>query len=118
MNFVQDVSMKRTYTTPLSPLQRKKILRLALLLLFVLFLALFLTPGKGLYFLRKQKKEVSEISAEKLELTIKNDELREDIQKLQTDMNYLEEVARKQHGMLKKDEKVFDFSSREEKKSK
>ncbi len=109
--------MKRTYTTPLSPLQQKKVLRISFLLLFALLLALFFTPGKGLYFLRKQKKEVAEISAEKVELTKKNEELREELKRLHTDMRYLEEVARKQHGMLKKDEKVFDFSPKEQKKT-
>ena len=80
------------------------------------FLAIFFTPGKGLYFLRKQKIQVAALNAEKQELVEKNNALREEIKRLKTDVHYLEEVAREQHGLLKKDEMVFDFSPKEQKK--
>lgn len=110
--------MKRTYKTSLSPLQQKKLCRISLLLLVILILAIFFTPGKGIFFLRKQKMQVVALNAEKLEMTEKNNSLREEIKRLKTDVHYLEEVARGQHGLLKKDEIVFDFSPKDQKKRK
>ncbi|MFH2122866.1 MAG: septum formation initiator family protein [Pseudomonadota bacterium] len=102
--------MKKTYKTSLSPLQQKKLCRISLLLFIILLLSIFFTPGKGLYFLRKQKLQVVALHAEKQDLMEKNTALREEIKRLNTDVDYLEEVAREQRGLLKKDEMVFDFS--------
>lgn len=108
--------MKRTYKTSLSPLQQKRLCRISLLLLVLFLLAIFFAPGKGFYFLRKQKKQVVALNAEKQALLEKNEALQEEINRLQTDVHYLEKVARAQHGLLKKDEMVFDFSPKEQKK--
>src|SRR5665647_1601704 len=110
--------MKRTYKTSLSPLQQKKLYRISLLLLVILLLAIFFTPGKGMFFLRRQKMQVVALNAEKQEMMEKNNSLREEIRRLKTDVQYLEEVARGQHGLLKKDEIVFDFSPKDPKKRK
>lgn len=111
-----EMLMKKTYKTSLSPLQQKRLLRISLLLVVLLLLAIFFIPGKGLYFLRKEKRRIAEINAEKQALIEKNNALREEIKRLKTDERYLEEVARGQHGLLKKDEQVFDFSPKEQKK--
>ncbi|MCX5870975.1 MAG: septum formation initiator family protein [Deltaproteobacteria bacterium] len=108
--------MKRTYKTSLSPLQQKKLYRISLLLVVIFLLALFFTPDKGLFFLRRQKMRVVALNAEKQKLVEKNNALREEIKRVTTDVRYLEEVAREQHGLLKKDEMVFDFSPKEQKK--
>lgn len=106
--------MKKTYKTSLSPLQQKKLVRISLLLALLFVVALFFMPGKGLYFQWKQKQQVAAINAEKEALVKKNEALREDIQRLKTDERYLEQVAREQRGLLKKDEQVFDFSRKEQ----
>ena len=108
--------MKKTYKISLSPLQQKKLYRISFLLVGLFLLFLFFTPGKGLYFLRKQKMQVATLNAEKQELEKKNKALREEIKRVTTDVRYLEEVAREQHGLLKKDEMVFDFTPKERKK--
>ena len=90
--------------------------RISLLLIAIFLLTLFFTPGKGLFFLRKQKMQVIALNAEKQALVKKNNALREEIKRVTTDVRYLEEVARGQHGLLKKDEMVFDFSPKERKK--
>jgi cell division protein FtsB len=108
--------MKRTYKISLSPLQQKKLFRIAIALVVILLLALFFTPGKGLFFLRQQKARVASLNAEKQALTEKNHALRADIERVTNDVRYLEEVAREQHGLLKKDEMVFDFSPKEKSK--
>lgn len=108
--------MKRTYKTSLSPLQQKKLYQISLLLVVIFLLVLFFAPGKGLFFLRRQKMQVLALNAEKQKLVEKNNVLREEIKRVTTDVRYLEEVAREQHGLLKKDEMVFDFSPKEQKK--
>jgi cell division protein FtsB len=114
--FVGEILMKKSYKISLSPLQQKKLYRISFLLVGLFLLVLFFTPGKGLFFLRKQKMQVVALNAEKQELEKKNKALREEIKRVTTDVRYLEEVAREQHGLLKKDEMVFDFSPKERKK--
>jgi cell division protein FtsB len=116
LGFVGEILMKKTYKISLSPLQQKKLYRISFLLVAIFLLFLFFTPGKGLYFLRKQKMQVAALNAEKQDLEKKNKALREEIKRVTTDVHYLEEVAREQHGLLKKDEMVFDFSPKERKK--
>jgi cell division protein FtsB len=108
--------MEKKYKTSLSPLQQKKVLRISLLLLVFFLLAIFFTPGRGLYYLRKQKMQVQALHAEKQKLIENNEALREEIKRLNSDMLYLEEVARRQYGLLKKDEMVFEFFPKEQKK--
>lgn len=108
--------MRRTYKTSLSPLQQKKLYRLSLLLVVFFVLLVFFLPGKGLFFQRRQKLKIAVINAEKQQIEEQNAALREEVTRLKTDVRYLEEVARRQHGLLKKDEQVFDFSPREKKK--
>jgi cell division protein FtsB len=108
--------MKKTYKPSLSPLQQKRMFQFSLLLVVLLLAFIFFAPGKGLLFLRQQKMQVEALHAEKQELVEKNNALREEINRVKTDVNYLEEVARGQHGLLKKDEMVFDFSPKERKK--
>jgi len=97
-------------------LQQKKLYWIFLLLVAIFLLVLFFTPGKGLFFLRRQKMQVIALNAEKQKLVEKNNVLHEEIKRVTTDVRYLEEVAREQHGLLKKDEMVFDFSPKEQKK--
>jgi len=97
-------------------MQQKKMFHLSLLLVVLFLLMIVFAPGKGLLFLRKQKMQVDALHAEKQELVEKNNALREEINRVKTDVNYLEQVARGQHGLLKKDEMVFDFSPKERNK--
>ena len=97
-------------------MQQKKLYRISLLLVVIFLLVLFFAPGKGLFFLRRQKMQVVALNVEKQKLVEKNNVMREEIKRVTTDVRYLEEVAREQHGLLKKDEMVFDFSPKEQKK--
>ena len=78
----------------------------------VLFLLLFLlfAPGRGLVEYISLKKEMSGLQEENSRLAARNLELQEDIKKLRSDDKYLEEVARRKHGLLRKDETVFEFA--------
>ncbi len=105
--------------TSLSPLQRKRLTRLTIGMIVVALLWLFFAPGNGLYHIRQQKKQLATLSAERDQLIRQNRIMEEDIERLQHDKAYLEQVAREKHGMLKDNELVFDFSKpKQEKKNK
>ena len=53
-----------------------------------------------------------------VELEKENHDLRAEIDGLLNDPEYLEEIARKEYGLLRKNERVFDFSSSSSKKKK
>ena|GEM_PF-152481 len=76
-----------------------------LFLLWVMF-----APGRGLFHYLQLKKEIDALAEENSRLTAKNAVLIEDINRLRSDDRYLEEVARKKHGLLRKDETVFEFA--------
>jgi cell division protein FtsB len=69
-----------------------------------------------LFYHLRLKKEVAALTEENRRLEAKNTELTEDINRLRSDDKYLEEVARKKHGLLRKDETVFEFEPSKKKK--
>ncbi len=101
--------MKRRVQTQLSPMQQKTICRLTVLFALLLVLWLVFSPGKGILFLRKQQSKIAVLEAETLELETENDRLRQEIDRVQTDPAYLEQIAREQRGLLKENEMVFEF---------
>ena len=76
-----------------------------LLTLWVLF-----APGAGVVAWMKAKQELADLQQKNAELAQANEDLREDIIRLKTDEAYLEKVARHKYGLLKKDERVYDFN--------
>ncbi len=62
--------------------------------------------------IKKQKERLVELQTESIQLKASNAAINEDIKRLQTDPEYLEKVAREEHGMLKDDEMVFDFKKK------
>lgn len=86
-----------------------------LIVLFFLLWILF-APGRGLIDYFRLRSEVNALSEENRRLEARNIELSEDIRRLRSDDRYLEEVARKKHGLLKKDETVFEFDPPKKKK--
>jgi cell division protein FtsB len=76
----------------------------------LLFLAWVLfAPGRGFFHYRKLQREIAVLTEENARLETRNVELSKDIKRLQSDDAYLEEVARKKHGLLKKNETVYEF---------
>lgn len=84
---------------------------MVLLLLWVLF-----APGKGYLHYRKIQREIETLTQENRRLEDKNDELSKDIERLKANDGYLEEVARQKHGLLKKNETVYEFEPPKKKK--
>ncbi len=98
-------------------LRDKKMLWLfgSIVAIFFLLWIVF-APGRGFFHYVKLHQEITSLAEENARLEAKNIELAEDIKKLQSDNAYLERIAREKHGLLKKDEMVFDFNRPAKKK--
>jgi len=57
-----------------------------------------------------RRAELKQLQQKTVELEKENSALQEEINRLQNDSEYLEEVARREYGLLRKNERVFDFS--------
>ncbi|MCK5070883.1 MAG: septum formation initiator family protein [Desulfocapsa sp.] len=85
-------------------------MRVAFAIVGLSLLWLFFAPGSGLFHLLQKKKNLATLIAEQDILVQQNQEIERDIRRLQDDEAYLEQIAREDHGMLKDNEMVFDFS--------
>ncbi len=97
-------------------MQRKRLLRISLYVFGAVLLWIVFAPGRGMFFLHQQKKHLAVLMAEQEALIVKNKELEKDVERLQSDEEYLEQVAREEHGMLRENEMVFDFAKEKKKK--
>ncbi len=78
---------------------------LLLLMMWVLF-----APGSGYLYYRSSQKELAAVQQENARLEQNNAALRQEIERLKTDEAYIEKVAREKHGLLKKDERVYELN--------
>lgn len=102
--------MKRNPTQKLSPLQINRLWRAVALLAFLGLAWLLFSPGNGVLSVFSTKSELRKLQAETDELSRENAVLEAEINKMKNDPAYLEEVARRDFGLLKPNERVFDFS--------
>jgi cell division protein FtsB len=58
----------------------------------------------------KINSDVEKLSADIEALTIQNNALQDEIVRLKGDSRYVEDLARKKYGLLKKNEMVFEFN--------
>jgi cell division protein FtsB len=86
-------------------------LRLSGLLLALALLWLLFAPGVGGLAWWSKRAELRQLQEETAQLARDNAQLEADIERLQNDPAFLEEVARREHQLLRKNEQVFDFSS-------
>jgi cell division protein FtsB len=99
-----------------NPPDKKVLWFLGAIVLAFFLLWIFFAPGRGLLHYLKLQKEITALTEENNRLEAKNTELSKDIKRLRSDDKYLEEVARKKHGLLKKNETVFEFEPPKKKK--
>ena len=97
---------------PLSPLQQNRLLKLILGLVAVSAVWLLFAPGTGVYSLLKLRNKAMQLEEQNEHLLNANKKLLVEIDRLENDKEYLEQIARKKYGLLKQNEQVFDFSSR------
>jgi len=84
------------------------------ILLFILFLFLilgFLTffGDKGILHLLRLQKELVRIKEMNIKIEEENRKLREEVRRLQHEKRYIEEIARKELGMVKEGEVIYQF---------
>jgi cell division protein FtsL len=91
------------------------------ILLFILFLFLilgFLTffGDKGILHLLRLQKEQVRIKEMNIKMEEENRKLREEVRRLQHEKRYIEEIARKELGMVKEGEVIYQFDLKDENK--
>lgn len=102
---------KRRTRTKTTPEQQVKIFKITAVLVVIALLWIIFSPNTGLYGLLKQKNKLERLQQKTVQLQDENKQLKEELDRLQNDPAYLEELARKQ-GLMKKHEKVYDFSKK------
>jgi len=110
--------MKRQVKQKLSPLQRRRLRCTVAALALAAFLWLVFAPSTGLLALWHKRAELHALQRKSAQLTKENEKLHREIDRLQHDPAYLEEVARRDYGLLKKNERVYDFSKQSDEKKK
>ncbi|MGB3209684.1 MAG: septum formation initiator family protein [Desulforhopalus sp.] len=94
----------------LTPVQEGRVVKIVCVLMFVALLWIFLAPGSGIFTLLQKRSELKKLQQDTAQIEQQIDELQNEIDRLHNDPEYLEEIARKDFGLLKKNERVFDFS--------
>lgn len=94
----------------------KRLLFFGGLLFCILLLWIVFAPNSGLLSYWEQKSRLEQLAGENSRLVVENVELVEEIHRLRMDEAHLEWVAREKHGLLKKNESVYEFKKRNEKK--
>src|SRR4030066_2140438 len=84
------------------------------ILLFILFLFLilgFLTffGDKGILHLLRLQKELARIKEMNIKMGEENQRLKQEVRRLQYEKRYIEEIARKELGMVKEGEIIYQF---------
>ena len=104
---------------PLASYEKRRLRQIIVVVIVLVLLWVLFAPGSGYLQYRRLQKQIAVLARENSVLEEQNAELRQEIQRLQHDEAYLEELARKKYGLLRKNEEVYDFgSSRSSKKKK
>jgi len=79
----------------------------AAVILFLLFFTVF--GERGLFRIYELNREKQEIVKRSEALRIENDNLKREIEALKSDRRYLESIARKDFGLVRSNETVYQF---------
>ena len=102
----------------LSRAQESRVMKIAIALLVFAFLWILFAPGSGVVTLISKRSQLKKVQKETAQIEQQINELQNDIDRLHNDPSYLEDIARKEYGLLKENEKVYDFSRSKSKKNK
>jgi cell division protein FtsB/cell division protein DivIC len=91
-------------------MRKRRILILIVISLLILGSLTFFGE-KGIFNLLRLRKEVARIKERNLKLEEENQKLKEEVKRLQSDKRYIEEVARKELGMVKEGEIIYRFDT-------
>jgi len=98
-----------------SEMKKKRLLLLMLISLLILGSLTFFGE-KGIFNLLRLRKEVVRIKEKNSQLEGENQRLKEEIKRLQSDKRYIEEIARKELGMVKEGEIIYQFDTSSKRK--
>jgi len=99
-------------------IQERRVFILLIALLVIALLWILFAPGSGVVTLISKRSELANLQQETDHIEQRIEEIQDEIDRLHNDPAYLEEIARKDHGLLKKNEKVYDFAPPNSKKNK
>jgi cell division protein FtsB/cell division protein DivIC len=91
-------------------MEKKRFLLLILIPLLILG-ALTFFGEKGILHLIRLQKEAAKIKESNIKLEEENQKLREEVKRLQRDRRYIEEIARKELGLVKEGEIIYQFDT-------
>ena len=91
-------------------MKRKRLLLLIVIPLLIIGILTFFGE-KGILHLFRLQKELVRIKEKNAKLEVENQKLKEEVKRLQTDKRYIEEIARKELGMVKEGEIIYQFDS-------
>ena len=94
----------------LSPIQESRYFKIVISLVVLALLWVIFSPGSGLLAIWKKRSQLNNLQQQNLVIEAENAQLQKEIDKLQNDPAFLEEVARREHNLLKKNERVFEFA--------
>lgn len=88
---------------------KKKHFFLLALGFFLLFGVFAFFGDKGVFHLLRLKKELARMKETNLKIEEENQRLKEEVRRLQCDKQYIEEIARKELGLVKEGEIIYQF---------
>jgi cell division protein FtsB len=94
----------------LSSVQESRMLKIIIALVVIALLWIIFVPRSGVLTIINKRSALQKLQRETTQIKKQTGELEKEIDRLYNDPAYLEEVARKDFGLLKKNEKVYDFS--------
>jgi cell division protein FtsL len=97
---------------------KKKRLLLLILISFLIFGILTFFGEKGILHLFRLRKELVRVNEKNSKLEEENQKLKGEVKRLKSDKRYIEEIARKELGMVKEGEIIYQFDSPKDKNSK
>jgi len=96
-------------------MRKRRILILMIISLLILGSLTFFGE-KGIFNLLRLRKEVVRIKEKNLQLEEENQKLKEEVKRLHNDKRYIEEIARKELGMVKEGEIIYRFDTSSKRK--
>lgn len=94
----------------LSSVQERRLLKIISVLCVIALLWILFAPGSGLVTYISKRSELRTLEKQTVQIEQENRDLQKDVDRLLNDPEYLERIAREKHGLLKNNERVFDFS--------
>lgn len=91
-------------------MKKKRLLLLILIPLLILGTLTFFGE-KGILHLLRLQKELVRIKESNIKLEEENRKLKEEVKRLEKDKRYIEEIARKELGMVKEGEIIYQFDT-------